>query len=280
MPKILVITPARNEEYFIGKTLRALGRQKPKPAMVVVINDGSTDKTVQVAKEALEEIGLKYKIINRKDRGSTALGLPKLALVYNDGFRSVDLSKYDYLIINGADSLLTDDYTEQILQYFDKYPNLVITSGSCPGEKINISHVHGSAGRVYRMSYFIEVCQGKYELSYAWESIPIYKGDVSGKLIRHFEKPYVYHLRPRNTNAPMPVHYYRGIAKKVAGYWFVYAFALAIRVTIRNRNLKAGIYFIVGFLKNTKSKFYVKGLTAFQKTRLINRIKLKLNLLN
>ncbi|MHA1443091.1 MAG: glycosyltransferase [Candidatus Heimdallarchaeota archaeon] len=40
--KILVVIPARNEEEFIGKTVEVLGEQNPKPAKVIIIDDGSS----------------------------------------------------------------------------------------------------------------------------------------------------------------------------------------------------------------------------------------------
>ncbi|MHA1463272.1 MAG: glycosyltransferase family A protein, partial [Candidatus Heimdallarchaeota archaeon] len=100
--KILVVIPARNEEKFIGKTVEVLGEQNPKPTKVIIIDDGSTDKTSQIAKKAAEKAELNFEIINRKDRGFAALGLATLANVYNDGFNAVNLKDFDFMVVNGA----------------------------------------------------------------------------------------------------------------------------------------------------------------------------------
>src|SRR6266498_5103853 len=46
--KYLLITPARNEERFIAKTLEAVMAQTLLPERWVIIDDGSTDKTAEI----------------------------------------------------------------------------------------------------------------------------------------------------------------------------------------------------------------------------------------
>lgn len=57
---------ARNEEHTIAHTIRHLARQEyPHGLIEIVIVDGnSTDKTREIAKQALEEAKLTYTIIN------------------------------------------------------------------------------------------------------------------------------------------------------------------------------------------------------------------------
>lgn len=44
-----VVIPARNAERTLGAVLEALGAQEPAPAEVVVVDDGSTDRTAAIA---------------------------------------------------------------------------------------------------------------------------------------------------------------------------------------------------------------------------------------
>ncbi len=44
-PTVSIIIPARNEESNIGKLLDSINRQEYQPTEVIVVNDGSTDKT-------------------------------------------------------------------------------------------------------------------------------------------------------------------------------------------------------------------------------------------
>ncbi|MHA1124975.1 MAG: glycosyltransferase family A protein [Candidatus Heimdallarchaeota archaeon] len=273
--KILTIIPARNEEEFIGQTIGALGKQKPKPALVVLIDDGSTDKTEQIATSAAKKADLNFRILKRKDRGYTALGQAKLAQVYNDGFSSVNLSEFDFLLINGADSLIEVDYTEKILQHFEDHPNLMITSGRCPKEGISKGHVHGSAGRFYRMEFFIKVCKSRYEISYAWESIPLYMAKSYGFLAQHFDEPIVHHLRPRSTKAPDRLFLYRGAAMREVGYWTPFVIRRCILDSINRKQAKVAILMFIGFVRGTGNKHLKQLAKDFRKYQ-INYVKEKM----
>ena len=48
MAKISVIIPAYNSEKFIGQTLDSLLNQTLKDIEVIIVNDGSTDKTQEI----------------------------------------------------------------------------------------------------------------------------------------------------------------------------------------------------------------------------------------
>jgi 4,4'-diaponeurosporenoate glycosyltransferase len=48
---LTVIIPARNEEHNLPRLLRSLGQQSTRPRQVLVVDDGSTDRTAQVAAE-------------------------------------------------------------------------------------------------------------------------------------------------------------------------------------------------------------------------------------
>ncbi|MHA1188178.1 MAG: glycosyltransferase, partial [Candidatus Heimdallarchaeota archaeon] len=190
------------------------------------IDDGSTDKTSQIAKKAAEKAKLNFEIINRKDRGFAALGLATLANVYNDGFNAVNLKDFDFMVVNGADALMESNYFEMMLEYFDLEPKLVIASGKCPGEGINVRHVHGSAGRFYRMDFFRIACKGRYEISYAWESLPILDS----------------------------IFILRGAAMREVGYWFPYAMGRCLLTAYRRKRLKAGLLMFIGFIRGKPSK--------------------------
>ena len=52
--KIAVVIVARNEEKYIKKTLIHLLRQTIKPTKIVLVNDGSTDKTRTIVSQFTE----------------------------------------------------------------------------------------------------------------------------------------------------------------------------------------------------------------------------------
>jgi poly-beta-1,6-N-acetyl-D-glucosamine synthase len=54
-PLYVLITPARNEEAFIEKTLESVIRQTVLPTRWVIVDDGSTDSTVQIVRSYLAQ---------------------------------------------------------------------------------------------------------------------------------------------------------------------------------------------------------------------------------
>src|ERR1700723_1249079 len=49
VPPFGLVTPARNEEAFIAKTIESVIRQTVLPMKWVIVNDGSTDSTGSIA---------------------------------------------------------------------------------------------------------------------------------------------------------------------------------------------------------------------------------------
>ena len=50
-PKISVIIPAHNEEDLIGRSIDSVLANKFENKEIIVVNDGSTDKTSQIVKK-------------------------------------------------------------------------------------------------------------------------------------------------------------------------------------------------------------------------------------
>ncbi len=64
---ICIIIPARNEEKTIENTLKSIVAQNLSMFDILIINDNSTDKTVQIAEKTFEDLNFKrFKIINGK----------------------------------------------------------------------------------------------------------------------------------------------------------------------------------------------------------------------
>ena len=63
MPKFSIIVPAYNMEDYIKRTLDSIKKQTFKDYEVIVVDDGSTDKTVEIAKKE------KVKVIEHKHAG-------------------------------------------------------------------------------------------------------------------------------------------------------------------------------------------------------------------
>src|SRR5581483_2773473 len=84
LPAVTVIIPAFNEERVIAKNIAAIARLDPAPAEVIVVDDGSTDRTAEVAAAARVAFtrgsrpgaagGIRFRLV-RQDNGGKAAAL-------------------------------------------------------------------------------------------------------------------------------------------------------------------------------------------------------------
>ena len=68
----VIITPARNEEQFIEKTIQSMIRQSVLPIKWVIVNDGSTDRTGEIeaaVRMHKEFYGISKFFFNKGDKG-------------------------------------------------------------------------------------------------------------------------------------------------------------------------------------------------------------------
>ena len=78
--KVAVVLNARNEEKHLAKTLEYLLNQDLKTYRIIVVNDGSTDKTEDVATSFKE-----MEVINREKRKENFVAKKELAITINTG---------------------------------------------------------------------------------------------------------------------------------------------------------------------------------------------------
>lgn len=102
---ITVLIPCKNEAKRLPYALASLARQTRKVDKVVIVDDGSTDNTFEVASLMKELIDLNIEVIRReKSIGKT----PSLKMV-------VKSCGTDKILIFDADTILEDDYIEKIV---------------------------------------------------------------------------------------------------------------------------------------------------------------------
>ena len=71
--KFMIITPARNEARYLGKTIESMVSQSLLPCEWVIVDDGSVDETYRIAEDAARAHPW-IKVIRRPDRGYRDFG--------------------------------------------------------------------------------------------------------------------------------------------------------------------------------------------------------------
>jgi len=108
----VIITPARNEEAFIEKTIQSVISQTILPERWVIVSDGSTDRTDDIVKQYIEKnswIEL-LRMPEHRDRTFAAK-----VHCFNAGYKRFKDTKY-YVIGNlDADISFEGDYFEFLL---------------------------------------------------------------------------------------------------------------------------------------------------------------------
>ena len=101
MKKIVLITPARNEEQYIRTTVECMISQTIKPDKWIIVNDGSTDNTENIIKEYLNKISfLRY--ISLPDRGYRKPG-QGVVEAFDEGMKLIIGEDYDVISKFDAD---------------------------------------------------------------------------------------------------------------------------------------------------------------------------------
>lgn len=71
MIKVSVILPVYNVEKYIRKCLESLIRQELKEIEIIVVNDGSTDKSLDIINEFMK-LDNRIKLVNKNNGGLSA----------------------------------------------------------------------------------------------------------------------------------------------------------------------------------------------------------------
>jgi len=126
--KVSVVIPVYNEERYLRACLRSIVNQEVMPDEIIVVDNNSTDKSVEIAKE------FPVLIVHEKRQG--------ISWARNKGFNS---AKYDIIARTDADTRVPKTWIKRIKKAFAKDPDLVGLSGparfydaSSAMDKINI----------------------------------------------------------------------------------------------------------------------------------------------
>jgi glycosyltransferase involved in cell wall biosynthesis len=121
LPSYVLITPARNEEAFIEKTIEAVIHQTVPPAKWVIVDDGSTDKTADIVTRYLSRYPW-IEMVQRPRRQERHFAGKVHA--FNAGYERVKDLQYEIVGNLDADISFDTDHFEFLLQKFSQDPSL------------------------------------------------------------------------------------------------------------------------------------------------------------
>jgi glycosyltransferase involved in cell wall biosynthesis len=238
--RVAVVIPARNEENFIDKTLVAVFNQYTRPDKVIVVDDGSTDKTADIASAAGAVV------VDMPDRGYNVHGMPVLAGVINRGLQQIQDRGYDndndYVLVLGADHILPQNYVTTVLDEMVEDRRLVLCSGVIAGER---SVVPRGSGRIVKADFWQSV-GFRYPENYGFETYLVLKAQQQGYRVKVLKDLVTRTLRKTGRNYKKSVYVSYGKSLKVLGYSRLYSAARIGLISLKNP--KGGFYMCKGYM--------------------------------
>lgn len=158
--KYVLISPARNEEAFLERTIESVVAQTIPPERWVIVSDGSTDQTEAIAKRYAARIPW-ITVVTRPPR--QVRDFAGKVSAFNAGFEVVKDLDFDVIGSLDADLSFAPDYFQYLLEQFAADPQLGLAG--CPfsedGETYDysfssIEHVSGAC-QMFRRQCFQDI---------------------------------------------------------------------------------------------------------------------------
>ncbi len=223
-PAYIVITPIRNEEANIGRTIDSIAAQKVRPTRWVLVNDGSSDRTAAIADAAAARHNW-ITAVHRADRGFRKSGAGVIEAFY-DGYLKIQGTPWDFLVKLDGDLSFDPDYFAKCFQQFELDSKLGIGGGTIclqvdgapvvetPGDPV--FHVRG-ATKIYRRACWEAI--GGLVRSPGWDTIDEMKANMLGWRTHTFKEVVLIQHRPTGRAESVWKDWVKnGLANYMTGY--------------------------------------------------------------
>jgi glycosyltransferase involved in cell wall biosynthesis len=204
MPKIsyAVVSPVKDEEKYIERTLRSMEEQTVKPVKWVIVDDGSTDRTAEI----IEQYALRSNFIHLHRapiRTARQTGTAEVH-AFNAGLALIQKVEFDCIVKLDGDLSFEPDYFEKLLLKFSERPKLGIASGiyqendGSEWMDVHMPSYHAAgASKVVRRNCFSEI--GGFLAQRGWDTVDEIRAMACGWETTHFAELRMKHWKPEGT---------------------------------------------------------------------------------
>lgn len=238
--RYVVISPMKNEEKYVTRTLDAMASQIHPPVEWIIVNDGSTDRSPEI----VADYAKRYPWIRRLDVEGLGQRLPEhygghVVDLFYDGLKSVQAKDAEFIVKLDCDVSFDSDFFSKILEAVASNPQLGITSGisfalqngELIEEESSPEHTLG-ATKVYRRQCFEDI--GGLVPSMGWDGIDEIKARMLGWTARPIRDLAVIHHRPEGLALGLLASgVERGNGSYFMGYHPLFMIARALRRVLR-----------------------------------------------
>ncbi len=265
MPRLLIVSPVRDEAAFLQRTIESMVSQTTRPAMWLIVDDGSSDDTATIAERAAATCSW-IRLHRRRDRGHRKVGGGVIEAFY-DGLAQVDLDEFEYLCKLDGDLEFGPTYFERMFEKFDADPRLGTASGKCwdkngagwiplrTGDEFSLG-----ACKLYRVACFRQI--GGFVRETMWDGIDCHRCRMKGWKARSFhdEDLRLYELRPMGSSERSVYHgrFRWGRGQYFMGTHPLYALGIAAYRMFERPFVVGGLCILAGYLSG-----YVRRLERY-----------------
>jgi len=125
---ISVIIPAYNEEDVIAKAINSVLGSNYKNYEIIVVNNGSTDRTQQIAERFVKKYSKRIKLLNYPPADDKEIARRRGPAFSRN--RGAEVAKGDILFFLDADDWVRSDTLENIIRTFEKYKDIDFVVGN------------------------------------------------------------------------------------------------------------------------------------------------------
>ncbi|MEE9391165.1 MAG: glycosyltransferase family A protein [Planctomycetota bacterium] len=183
-PRLVIISPCRNEQMFASTTIKSVLAQTFRPHKWLIVDDGSSDATPAILRDFAKKDEM-IRIVRRDDRGHRQVG-PGVVDAFYAGYDRIVGEEWDYVCKLDLDLELPPRYFETLIERMEQEPRL----GTCSGwpharraDKVLVPE-HGSeeisAGmtKLYRRRCFEDI--GGLVRGVMWDGIDCHRCRMMG----------------------------------------------------------------------------------------------------
>lgn len=252
-----IIIPAYNEADSIVFTLQSLLQQSYLPYQIIVVDDASTDNTVQIVRQISAKNSI-VQLVQRTEKGEHLPG-SKVVQAFNAG---LPLLKEEVEVICkfDADLIFPENYFQIMNACYTENPKLGMFGGFCyikkNGEWVlenltNNDHLRGAV-KSYRKDCFQAI--GGLKKAMGWDTVDELLARFYGWQVQTDNTLRVKHLRPTGAGYKSNAHYLQGTVFYRLRYGLVLSLLAAAKLALKKRSLKLFFNYCKGYFKAKKEK--------------------------
>jgi len=260
-PKILIISPVRNEAAHIERVARALAAQELPPARWIVVDDRSDDETVARLRALERELAfLTVLQAGEPDRRAVRDRLATAAAprTFNVGLAASGWPDggYTHVMKLDGDIELAPGYLRELMERFQGDPTLGIAGGVLIEPKpeggyrriaIAANHVHGAL-KCYRRECFEQI--GGVQERLGWDTIDQTYARMNGFATRSFADLVSVHHRPLGSaDGTLRGHARHGRCAYISHFTPSWVVLRSVKIARRPPVVLSGLAFLYGYAR-------------------------------